>query len=43
MEVIGVVHHDPKIFEACLEGHRLEEGVASKETRGVVDAVLSKA
>jgi len=43
MEVIGVVHHDPKIFEACLEGHRLEEGVASKETRGVVDAMLSKA
>ncbi|MBC8275740.1 MAG: P-loop NTPase [Chloroflexi bacterium] len=42
LEVIGIVHHDPKIFEACLEGHRLEEGVASKDIRGVVDAVLSK-
>jgi CO dehydrogenase maturation factor len=42
MEVIGVVHNEPKIFEACLEGHRLGEGVASKEIRGVVDAMLSK-
>jgi CO dehydrogenase maturation factor len=42
MELIGVVHNNPKIFEACLEGHRLGEGVASKEIRGVVDAMLSK-
>jgi CO dehydrogenase maturation factor len=42
MDVIGVVHHDPKIFEACLEGHRLGEEVASNETREVVDAMLSK-
>jgi CO dehydrogenase maturation factor len=42
MEVIGVVHNDSKIFEACLEGHRLEEKVASNEIREVVDTMLSK-
>jgi len=42
MDVIGVVHNDPKIFEACLEGHRLGEKVASNEIREVVDAMLSK-
>jgi CO dehydrogenase maturation factor len=43
LEVIGIVHHDPQVFEAALEGHRLEEGVASKEIKGIVDAVLSRA
>ena len=42
MEIIGIVHNDPKIFEACLEGHRLGEGVASKDIRGIVDAIFSK-
>jgi CO dehydrogenase maturation factor len=42
MEVIGVVHHDTQVFEACLEGHRLGEEVASNEIREVVDAMLSK-
>jgi CO dehydrogenase maturation factor len=42
VEVIGIVLHNPKIFEACLEGRRLGEGVASKEIREVVDAMLSK-
>lgn len=42
IEVIGMVHHNPKIFEACLEGHRLDEGIASKEVSGIVETVLSK-
>ncbi len=42
IEVIGIVHHNPKIFEACLEGHRLDERIASKEASAIVDTVLSK-
>jgi CO dehydrogenase maturation factor len=42
IEVIGIVHHNPKIFEACLEGHRLDEGIASKEANAIVETVLSK-
>jgi CO dehydrogenase maturation factor len=42
VEVIGIIHHDPLIFEACLEGHRIGNGIASKDIRGVLDAILSK-
>jgi CO dehydrogenase maturation factor len=42
LEIIGIVHYDPQVFEACLEGNRLGEGVASKEIREIVDAVLLK-
>ena len=43
VEVIGIVHHDPKIFEACLEGHKLGGGVVTEEMRKIVDAFFSKA
>ena len=42
IEVIGTVYQNPKIFEACLEGHMLDEGIASKEVSEIVEAVLSK-
>jgi CO dehydrogenase maturation factor len=41
MDIIGVVHYDPRIFEACLEGHKLGEDVASEDIRRVVDRLLS--
>ena len=42
MEVIGVVHNEPKIFEACLEGRKLSENLSSDGVRGIVDILLSK-
>jgi CO dehydrogenase maturation factor len=40
IEVIGIVHYIPQVFEACLEGRKLGDGVASEEVRKVVDALL---
>jgi len=40
IEVIGIVHYIPQVFEACLEGHKLGDGVASEEIRKVVDALV---
>jgi CO dehydrogenase maturation factor len=40
VEVIGLVHYDPKIFEACLEGQKLSEGRARQEIGEVVDRLF---
>ena len=38
--VIGLVHYDLEIFEACLEGCRLERGRTGHEIREVVGRLL---
>lgn len=43
MEVTGVVHYDPEVFEACLEGRKVDGGVVAHEIGGVVDSLLLKA
>jgi CO dehydrogenase nickel-insertion accessory protein CooC1 len=40
VEVIGIVHYIPQVFDACLEGRKLGDGVASEEIRKVVDALV---
>ena len=42
MDVIGVVHYSPHIFDACLEGHKLDKNPASEEISSLVDNLLSK-
>ena len=42
MEIIGIVHHDPQVFEACLDGRKVDGGVVSEEMKKVADALLSK-
>jgi CO dehydrogenase maturation factor len=41
VEVVGLVHYDAEIFEACLEGHKLSGGRAAVEIGDVVDRLLS--
>ena len=43
VEIIGIVHHDPKIFEACLEGRKLGDEVVTEEIRKIADTLFSKA
>jgi CO dehydrogenase nickel-insertion accessory protein CooC1 len=42
MEVIGVVHYDTQVFEACLDGRKVDGGVVSEEVKKVADTLLSK-
>ena len=42
MEVIGIVHHDSQVFEACLDGRKVDGGVVSEEVKKVADTLLSK-
>jgi CO dehydrogenase maturation factor len=42
LEVIGVVPHDPIVFEACLEGRALGEGEAFRAAGKVLDFLLSQ-
>jgi len=42
IDIIGIIHYDQHIFEACLEGHKLGEDVASEDIRGIIDSLLSK-
>ena len=38
--VIGAIHNDPEIFEACFEGHPLHRGKAAEEIGEVLDFLL---
>ena len=42
IEVIGVIPHDPLVFEACLEGRVLGEGEAFRAAGRVLDSLLSE-
>jgi CO dehydrogenase maturation factor len=42
IEVIGVVPHDPLVFEACLEGRAVGEGEAFRAAGKVLDFLLSE-
>jgi CO dehydrogenase nickel-insertion accessory protein CooC1 len=41
VEVIGLVHYDAEVFEACLEGRKLGGGRASQEIGDIVNRLLS--
>ena len=41
IDVIGVVPDDPGVFEACLEGHAIGKGDASRAARKILNALLS--
>jgi CO dehydrogenase maturation factor len=42
LEVVGVVPHDPLVFEACLEGRALAEGKALRAAGKVLDFLWAK-
>jgi CO dehydrogenase maturation factor len=42
LEVIGVVPHDPLVFEACLEGRAMGKGEAFRAAGKVLDFLLSE-
>jgi len=42
MEVIGIIPYSPQIFDACLEGHKLDANTASEEIKRLVDNLLPK-
>ena len=42
IKVIGVVPHDPVVFEACLEGRVLGEGEAFRAAGKILDFLLSE-
>jgi CO dehydrogenase maturation factor len=42
LEVVGVVPHDPMVFEACLEGRTLGEGKAFRAAGKVLDFLWAK-
>jgi CO dehydrogenase maturation factor len=42
LEVVGVVPHDPMVFEACLEGRALGEGKAFRAAGKVLDFLWAK-
>jgi len=42
MEIIGTVPYSPQIFDACLEGHKLDENTASEEIKILVNNLLPK-
>lgn len=41
IDVIGVIPEDDGVFEACLEGHAIEGGEASRAVRTILTALLS--
>lgn len=41
IKVIGVVPHDPMVFEACLEGRALGEGEAFRAAGKILDFLVS--
>lgn len=43
LEVIGAIHSDPNIFDACLDGRPIPEGRAVDEMGEVVDILISQA
>ena len=42
IRVIGTIHSDPEIFEACFEGRPLYRGKAGEEIGEVLDSLLSE-
>lgn len=42
MDMLGSIHYDPEIFEACLEGRPLYGRKAAEEIKGILDSLLSK-
>jgi CO dehydrogenase maturation factor len=40
LEVAGVVHYDPRIFEACLEGRPLNGSKAAEEVSVLMESIL---
>ena len=42
LEVIGLIHYHPEIFEACLEGHKVGGEAARHEIGQVVDRLFPK-
>jgi CO dehydrogenase maturation factor len=42
VEVAGIIHHDPEIFEACLEGRALVKGRAAEDVGKILDSLLSR-
>ncbi len=42
VEVVGIIHHDPEIFEACLEGRILSKGKAAEDVGKILDSLLSR-
>jgi len=43
IKVVGVIHNQPEIFEACFEGRPLGEDKAAEEIGEVLDSLLSEA
>jgi CO dehydrogenase maturation factor len=41
VEVIGLVHYDAEVFEACLEGRKVTGGKAAQEIGDIVNHLLS--
>lgn len=41
VQVIGLVHYHPEIFEACLQGHKLAGGSGDEGIRQVAERLLS--
>jgi len=42
MDVIGCIHYDPEIFDACLEGRPLHGCKAAQEVAEILDTVIGK-
>jgi CO dehydrogenase maturation factor len=42
IHVIGCIHHDPEIFDACLEGRPLHGCKAAQEVGEILDTVIRK-
>ena len=40
VDVIGVIHYDPEVFEACFDGRMIAEGKASVEIRSIINTIL---
>jgi CO dehydrogenase maturation factor len=42
IHVIGCIHYDPEIFDACLEGRPLHGGKAAQDVGEILDTVIRK-
>jgi CO dehydrogenase maturation factor len=42
LDLIGSIHYDPRIFEACMVGNALGEGKAAEEVGRILDSLLLK-
>lgn len=40
VECIGAVHYDAEVFEACLDGRKVNGGTAARDIEGVVDRLI---